>query len=779
MSVDTAQNRAASVGVGRPYMRAQQPESSGSNLVTNGNMETGGDSETMPDGWNKMNAYFDGPGGAAGTSTTQSYSGLQSATFTTKPAELQTGFEGFFSDENISLTQGHDYLLSFEALFVAPPIGGVIDYSITASISGGAGPTTFAVQPKKFILDRDDRASWHFLSMTFTAPFTVTNAVVAFHNTGFWNPDTQWFIDEVHIQEGSHTPEWRACTGSGYVCEHGVNVDTDTTDMISDSNQGLVTSPDIDSSAVLGDGVNSPSEAQGEFPEVALPDIDSIQDLEGVKDWLRKFRFEMEEQNRDLHRDTAKIFDTELPNLSASITSAGGQPSYDMPIYSGMNFRSAGAGSSKFLQWDGGTIAWKGVVYEIEQGTSSANTWVYVDTDNLPSSGSYTLGQDASPSIQTNRWYVAFLDSSGNAYATSQSSLLNGGIIQKETVNVDNAMESGSLTSANVLVKGGHETSAQDWCTGVGVVDAQTSIHGSSITADSITTDKINFVVGDIGGVSSEGVVSAINASGEGLLIDADNLSISGDAVFDANYDPTDKLYSGYAGGEGSDGRYRKHGTGRAVLNLFPKPTTADTKALEILNEQGESVFTAWVGGSRSGDILIGDTSNHHKHIKWDDSAGKLEIFATLRAKDITDGTINADQIGKGEVTTTGTGSLVGASDALNLDVESAIAPVMKWVNLDSTYTCQVTGYFWNSHSSTSAEVDFYISGENMTTQTWKVTVPSESYAPFACHITEDMPGSVDTRRRIQPSLRFTLREGVSGWVYPTNVDISVTELRR
>jgi hypothetical protein len=64
-----------------------------------------------------------------------------------------------------------------------------------------------------------------------------------------------------------------------------------------------------------------------------------------------------------------------------------------------------------------------------------------------------------------------------------------------------------------------------------------TTIDGGTITANTITTTNLNFTP-----VQSTDVIAKINASAEGITIDADNLTINSTCTFAAGYNPTSKV---------------------------------------------------------------------------------------------------------------------------------------------------------------------------------------------------------------------------------------------
>ena len=100
-----------------------------------------------------------------------------------------------------------------------------------------------------------------------------------------------------------------------------------------------------------------------------------------------------------------------------------------------------------------------------------------------------------------------------------------------------NAIQAGAVTasrlSASYIVVTG---AAADVNAGV------TTISGGKITANTITVTQLNFTP-----VKSTDVIARINASAEGIRIDADNIYISGSTTFASGYNPTTKLGPGQA----------------------------------------------------------------------------------------------------------------------------------------------------------------------------------------------------------------------------------------
>ncbi|MFA5396038.1 MAG: hypothetical protein WC346_08535 [Methanogenium sp.] len=76
---------------------------------------------------------------------------------------------------------------------------------------------------------------------------------------------------------------------------------------------------------------------------------------------------------------------------------------------------------------------------------------------------------------------------------------------------------------------------------------AALTITAAKIAAGTITTAQLNFTPLFSAGSTSQ-IIATINASGEGIRIDADNIYISGSTTFASGYDPTSKLATADAG---------------------------------------------------------------------------------------------------------------------------------------------------------------------------------------------------------------------------------------
>ncbi len=138
-----------------------------------------------------------------------------------------------------------------------------------------------------------------------------------------------------------------------------------------------------------------------------------------------------------------------------------------------------------------------------------------------------------------------------------------------------------------------------------------TKIDGGDIYANSVTTTQLNFTP-----VQSTDVIAKINASVEGITIDADNIAISGSTTFSSGYDPTSKV-------DELAGTYASAASGARVL-IFPAAIAGTQKGLQITDDVGNDVFSAYILGSGDpgiGDVIIGNYSGG-QGIKYDKSVG-------------------------------------------------------------------------------------------------------------------------------------------------------------
>lgn len=120
-------------------------------------------------------------------------------------------------------------------------------------------------------------------------------------------------------------------------------------------------------------------------------------------------------------------------------------------------------------------------------------------------------------------YWVKAVDTSGNV-STSFSTVKSA---TPRNVESDDVV---SLAGSKVLIDG--VVYLSDWRKGGDL----TKIDGGQISANSITTTQLNFTP-----VQDGNIIASINASVEGITIDADNISIGGTTTFASGYDPTSK----------------------------------------------------------------------------------------------------------------------------------------------------------------------------------------------------------------------------------------------
>ena len=150
-----------------------------------------------------------------------------------------------------------------------------------------------------------------------------------------------------------------------------------------------------------------------------------------------------------------------------------------------------------------------------------------------------------------------------------------------------------------------------------------TLIDGGDIYTGSVTTTQLNFVP-----VQSTDVIAKINASAEGITIEADNIAISGSTTFSAGYDPAAKV-------DEVAGTYASAASGARVL-IFPDANTG----IQVIDDAAADVFKCVVGGANVGDVVIGNYSGNQGAM-WDKSAGTFNVRGGLNADDITAGTLS------------------------------------------------------------------------------------------------------------------------------------------
>jgi len=193
-----------------------------------------------------------------------------------------------------------------------------------------------------------------------------------------------------------------------------------------------------------------------------------------------------------------------------------------------------------------------------------------------------------------------------------------------------------------------------------------TKIDGGKIYTSSITTSQLNFTP-----VQSTDVIASINASAEGITIEADNITISGASTFSSGYDPTTKVAT-------LGGSYSSTSSG-ARVRIFPDANTG----IQVIDDVTNDVFKALVGGTDVGDVIIGDYTGANG-AKFDKSAGTFDVRGKLTANDIqaggtiTGSTVQTAASGVKRAVISGVNNniqLLDAADAVLINIDDTINP--------------------------------------------------------------------------------------------------------
>lgn len=155
-----------------------------------------------------------------------------------------------------------------------------------------------------------------------------------------------------------------------------------------------------------------------------------------------------------------------------------------------------------------------------------------------------------------------------------------------------------NIAANQVIIQGA--TTLASWAS-----PSVTTIDGSKITTGTITLSQLNFTP-----IAGTNIIAAINASPEGIQIDADNFSVSGAAYFTA-----------------------KVGGSFTSANTVPRirifPTT--DIGIEVVDQYANNVFLVEVGGTNVGDVTIGNWAGS-QGIKYDRSANSTSFAGTILA---------------------------------------------------------------------------------------------------------------------------------------------------
>ncbi len=277
---------------------------------------------------------------------------------------------------------------------------------------------------------------------------------------------------------------------------------------------------------------------------------------------------------------------------------------FDIPLMEGIAWSAPGGVPT----WTAGTIYYGGTSYTIEAGNAADNTYVAV---YWPGADATHFGTTTTPTSVSGRWYMAFkvAGASTDIYPALQSTIIHGGLIQAQTVAA------------------------------------------AQIVSNTITTAQLNFTPLVSSGTTTQ-IIATINASAEGIRIDADNINITGSTTFASGYDPTSKVAA-------LAGTYNSAASG-ARVRIFPDSSTG----IVVLDDAAAEVFKVLVGGTDVGDVIIGNFAGN-KGLKWDKSAGTFTVRGSLVANDVTAGTFT---LFDGSTLPFGSGSVNFAGGAFTCD---------------------------------------------------------------------------------------------------------------
>lgn len=240
-----------------------------------------------------------------------------------------------------------------------------------------------------------------------------------------------------------------------------------------------------------------------------------------------------------------------------------------------------------------------------------------------------------------------------------------------------------------------------------------TKIDGGLISTNTITTTQLNFTP-----VQGTNVIASINASTEGITIDADNISISGSTTFSSGYDPTGRVLA-------VGGTYDSAASG-ARVRIFPDANTG----LQVIDDGGNDVFKTIIGGTHIGDVYLGDYTNN-QGLFYDKSATKFYFKGELVAPSGTLGTITAGTLSGVSLSIGSSNSIFKAdSNGIYLGHDTfASAPFRVNMSGDLTVTgANITGGTIQTSSSANTGAKLTSSGLTLYGQNVLIYYGSTSY---------------------------------------------------
>lgn len=291
-------------------------------------------------------------------------------------------------------------------------------------------------------------------------------------------------------------------------------------------------------------------------------------------------------------------------------------------------------------------------------GTQTNEFSIYIDGgyfNNVEVRGTITiLDTDAS-----NAATKAYVDgqAAGNVIirATSAPSTRNGGA---------------SLEEGDVWIDTDDGDKPYTW-NGSSWVQAYTVIDGGDITTGTVTLNKLSFTALTSASGTND-IIATINASTEGITIDADNLTIGAATTFNSGYDPTTKT---------------QKTDGVAIIKQASEPTTrASGDALQV------------------GDVWV-DTDDSNKRYQYD-GTNFIRNYTLIDGGSLETGTVTADKISVTDLSAvnTSTGALT-VSDTLTMGASGTIT------NADGDFTVDVNGFNVDTVASFAADRAYTVGG--------------------------------------------------------------------
>jgi hypothetical protein len=172
-----------------------------------------------------------------------------------------------------------------------------------------------------------------------------------------------------------------------------------------------------------------------------------------------------------------------------------------------------------------------------------------------------------------------------------------------------------NIAAGQVIIQG--VTTLANW-----VSPGVTTIDGANITTGTVTLSQLNFTP-----ITGTNVIASINSSPEGIQIDADNFAVSGATTF------TSKVGGSFTSANSVP-----------RIRIFPNTDIG----IEVVDDLGNNVFKAEVGGTNIGDVTIGNWAGN-QGIKYDKSANNTSFAGTIMASagNIGGWTINGTYLAK------------------------------------------------------------------------------------------------------------------------------------